>query len=92
MSFTNTPTITTLPTTNPEIINATLSTSLGIQEIANFQFSLDKLVLNLNGASNTVLRAADNACYRAKRLGRNQWRDADADAGQAAGGVVQSAA
>jgi diguanylate cyclase (GGDEF)-like protein len=24
-----------------------------------------------------VLRAADNACYRAKRLGRNQWRDAD---------------
>ena len=40
-----------------------------------------------------VLRAADNACYRAKRLGRNQWRDADADAGQAAaGGAVQSAA
>jgi diguanylate cyclase (GGDEF)-like protein len=24
-----------------------------------------------------VLRGADNACYRAKRLGRNQWRDAD---------------
>jgi diguanylate cyclase (GGDEF)-like protein len=24
-----------------------------------------------------VLRAADHACYRAKRLGRNQWRDAD---------------
>ncbi|MDO9414394.1 MAG: GGDEF domain-containing protein [Pseudolabrys sp.] len=24
-----------------------------------------------------VLRAADGACYRAKRLGRNQWRDAD---------------
>ena len=24
-----------------------------------------------------VLRAADNACYRAKRLGRNQWRDAE---------------
>jgi diguanylate cyclase (GGDEF)-like protein len=24
-----------------------------------------------------VLRAADNACYRAKRLGRNQWRNAD---------------
>ncbi len=24
-----------------------------------------------------VLRAADNACYRAKRLGRDQWRDAD---------------
>jgi diguanylate cyclase (GGDEF)-like protein len=39
-----------------------------------------------------VLRGADNACYRAKRLGRNQWRDADADAGQAAADVVQSAA
>lgn len=24
-----------------------------------------------------VLRAADNACYRAKRQGRNQWRDAE---------------
>jgi diguanylate cyclase (GGDEF)-like protein len=24
-----------------------------------------------------VLRGADNACYRAKRLGRNQWRDAE---------------
>ena len=24
-----------------------------------------------------VLRAADSACYRAKRLGRNQWRDAE---------------
>ncbi|MCX7297832.1 MAG: diguanylate cyclase [Hyphomicrobiales bacterium] len=39
-----------------------------------------------------VLRAADNACYRAKRLGRNQWRDADAEAEQAAAGAVQSAA
>ena len=39
-----------------------------------------------------VLRAADNACYRAKRLGRNQWRDADSDVGQAAAGAVQSAA
>jgi diguanylate cyclase (GGDEF)-like protein len=37
-----------------------------------------------------VLRAADNACYRAKRLGRNQWQDADA--GQPAAGAVQSAA
>ena len=26
----------------------------------------------------TVLRVADNACYRAKRLGRNQWCDAAA--------------
>lgn len=38
-----------------------------------------------------VLRAADNACYRAKRQGRNQWRDADVDAEQAAA-AVQSAA
>lgn len=39
-----------------------------------------------------VLRAADNACYRAKRLGRNQWRDANADAEMASTGAVQSAA
>jgi diguanylate cyclase (GGDEF)-like protein len=28
-------------------------------------------------SADLVLRAADNACYRAKRLGRNQWRAAD---------------
>lgn len=39
-----------------------------------------------------VMRAADNACYRAKRLGRNQWRDADADADAAPAVAVQSAA
>ena len=29
-----------------------------------------------NETPDTVLRAADNACYRAKRLGRDQWRSA----------------
>ena len=43
-------------------------------------------------APGVVLHAADNACYRAKRLGRNQWRDADADAVQPATAAVQSAA
>lgn len=28
-------------------------------------------------SADAVLRAADNACYRAKRLGRDQWRAAD---------------
>lgn len=38
-------------------------------------------------APGTVLRAADEACYRAKRLGRNQWCDA-----ANAGDTVRSAA
>ncbi|MDO8875283.1 MAG: GGDEF domain-containing protein [Pseudolabrys sp.] len=39
-----------------------------------------------------VLRAADNACYRAKRLGRNQWRDAEGlDVGPPATPVLTAA-
>ena len=59
MSFIGAPAVTTLPTGSPEIINATLSPSMGIQEIDHFQYMIDKLVLNLNGAPNSVLHVAD---------------------------------
>jgi uncharacterized protein with gpF-like domain len=59
MAFLDTPSTTTLPSTSPEIVNATLSSSLGVQEIANFHYRLDELVIGLNGASSTLFRAAD---------------------------------
>ncbi len=59
MSFIGAPAVTTLPTGSPEIINATLSSSMGIQEIDHFQYMIDKLVLNLNGANLSVVHAAD---------------------------------
>ncbi|CAH2602485.1 Calpain catalytic domain-containing protein [Rhodovastum atsumiense] len=42
-----------------EVINYTLASNGGIETIANFQFGVDQLVLNLNGASASVLRTAD---------------------------------
>jgi hypothetical protein len=59
MTFSGTPSTTTLLTTSPEVINAGLSPSMGIQEIANFQYTTDELFLNLNGAASSALQAAD---------------------------------
>ena len=59
MSFIGAPTVTTLPTASPQTINATLSSSLGVQEIDHFQYMIDKLVLNLNGAANSAIHASD---------------------------------
>jgi hypothetical protein len=59
MTFSGTPSTTTLLTTSPEVINAGLSPSMGIQEIANFQYTTDELCLNLNGAASSALQAAD---------------------------------
>ena len=52
------PAITTLLTGDPQIINAFLSPSMGVQETANFQYGADELVLALNG-SNNMLQAAN---------------------------------
>jgi uncharacterized repeat protein (TIGR03803 family) len=61
MAFIGSPSTTTLSSTSPEIIDATLSSSLGIEEIANFRYFSDELVLNLNGANTDVLYAADTS-------------------------------
>lgn len=61
MTFLNTPSNTTLASTSPEIVNATLSSSIGIQEIANFCYLTDELVISLNGASYSLFQAADTS-------------------------------
>ena len=59
MTFLAPPSMTTLPDSSPEIVNATLSPQMGIQEIANFGYRSDLLVIALNGASAGLLKAAD---------------------------------
>ena len=53
-----TPAITALHSGEPHIINASLSSIMGVQEISNFQSTTDELVLALNGP-NSILQAAN---------------------------------
>jgi hypothetical protein len=46
-------------TSNPETIQYALQPSSGIEEISGFQYGLDQLAINLLGAANNVLQAAD---------------------------------
>jgi len=59
LSFVEAPAATTLSLTSPEQVSASLSPSLGIQQIANFHYGLDELDLDLMGAAHSLLRASD---------------------------------
>ena len=58
MVFIGTPDIVTLGA-GASIVDFALQPSSGIEEIANFQYGLDELVLSLNGAASNVLYAAN---------------------------------
>ena len=59
LSFLEAPATTTLSDTSPEQVSASLSPSLGIQQIANFHYGLDQLDLDLMGAASGLLQACD---------------------------------
>jgi len=58
MSFIGTPDVITLGT-GAATIGFTLAAAGGIETIANFQYGHDQLVINLSGAANSVLMAAN---------------------------------
>ena len=58
LTFIGTPDAITLGT-GADTIDYTLASGSGIETIANFQYGLDQLDINLNGAANSVLQAAN---------------------------------
>jgi len=65
LTFIGTPDAITLGT-GASTINFLLRSCSGIETIANFQFGLDRLNINLNGAANSVLQA-DNTSYNGQK-------------------------
>ena len=65
LTFIGTPDAITLGT-GASTINYALQYSSGIETIANFQYGLDQLNINLNGAANSILQV-DNTSYNGQK-------------------------